>query len=118
MPKIHNRKDLKSFRKELRHNLTSAEATLWKHLQRSQLGKKFRRQHNVGNYIIDFYCATQRLAVELDGEAHFTEEGLLYDKQRTKYLNRLNIHVLRFENEKVFTRIDEVLNEIKNNLTV
>ena len=113
MSDIHNRKELEPFRKRLRNNLTSAEATLWKYLKGSQLGKKIRRQHSVGNYILDFYCATERIAIELDGQHHFTEEGMKYDKGRTCYLNSLNIKVIRFENVKVFENLEGVLNEIK-----
>jgi very-short-patch-repair endonuclease len=113
MPEIHNRKELEKFRKELRNNSTSAEATLWKYLKGKQLGKKFRRQHSVGNYILDFYCATDRIAIELDGEKHFTEEGMRYDAIRTNYLNSLNIKVIRFENVRVFEDIESVLNEIR-----
>jgi very-short-patch-repair endonuclease len=116
MPEIHNRKELEKFRKNLRNNLTTAEATLWQHLKGKQIGKKIRRQHSVGNYILDFYCATERIAIELDGAHHFTEEGLRYDEQRTKYLNSLNIKVLRFENRRVFEEIDKVLEEIKTTL--
>jgi very-short-patch-repair endonuclease len=113
MPEIHNRKELEHFRKSLRNNLTSAEATLWKYLKGKQLGKKFRRQHSVDNYIIDFYCATERIAIELDGEQHFTEEGMKYDAERTAYLNSLNIKVFRFENVRVFEDLQNVLAEIK-----
>jgi very-short-patch-repair endonuclease len=113
MPAIHNKKYLEPFRKDLRNNLTSAEATLWKYLKGSQLGKKFRRQHSAGNYIIDFYCATERIAIELDGKNHFTEDGMKYDEVRTFYLNSLNIKVLRFENVRVFQELDKVLEEIK-----
>ena len=110
---IHNRNNLKQFRKELRNNLTPAEAVLWNSLKNSQIGKKFRRQHSVGNYILDFYCAPERVAIELDGQHHFTEEGLKYDEERTRYLNSLNIRVIRFENVKVFEDLDGVLEEIK-----
>jgi very-short-patch-repair endonuclease len=113
MPEIHNRKYLEPFRKNLRNNLTTAEATLWKHLKGKQVGKKFRRQHSVGNYILDFYCATERIAIELDGAKHFTEEGMKYDEERTRYLNSLNIKVLRFENVRVFQELEKVLEEIK-----
>ncbi len=103
------------FRKQLRNNLTPAEATLWKYLQRSQLdGRKFRRQHSVGNYILDFYCPQEKLCVELDGAAHFTDQGVAYDNERTAYLNSLDIQVIRFENKWVFERLEEVLNEIKS----
>ncbi len=113
MSDIHNRKDLKQFRRNLRNNSTSAEAVLWNHLKGSNLGKKFRRQHSVGNFILDFYCATERIAIELDGAHHFTDEGIKYDEDRTKYLNSLNIKVIRFENVKVFEDLVGVLNKIK-----
>lgn len=113
MPEIHNRDYLEDFRKDLRNHLTSAEATLWKHLKGKQLGKKFRRQHSVGNYILDFYCATDRVAVELDGAHHFTDKGLKRDEERTKYLNGLNIRVIRFENSRVFEDIEGVLRQIR-----
>ena len=71
MQSIHNRDVLKSRRRELRHSLTPAEAALRKSLQRSQLcGKKFRRRHSVGPFILDFYCPECRVALELDGQAH------------------------------------------------
>jgi very-short-patch-repair endonuclease len=75
--------------------------------------KKFRRQHSVGNYILDFYCATERVAIELDGAHHFTEEGMKYDEARTKYLNSLNIKVMRFENSRVLENVKSVLAEIR-----
>lgn len=116
---INNRKELKPFRKELRNNSTTAEATLWKYLQRSQLdGRKFRRQHSVGNYILDFYCPAERLCVELDGAGHFTDSGFKYDEIRTDYLSSLNIRVVRFENKLVFDNLEDVLQEIKNNFKV
>ena len=113
---INNRKYLTPFRKSLRNNLTPAEAFLWTLLKNSQLdNRKFRRQHSVGNYILDFYCPSERLAIELDGEFHFTPEGIEYDKTRTEYINGLNINVIRFENKLVFENTDWVLMEIKNN---
>ena len=115
---INNRPSLKTYRKELRKNLTAAEATLWKFLQRSQLeGRKFRRQHSVGNYILDFYCPEEKLCVELDGAGHFTDAGCARDEERTAYLNSVGIKVLRFENKLVFKRIEAVLEEIKNSFS-
>lgn len=71
MSKLHNRKHLKDFRKELRNNSTKAESRLWKVLRKRQLeGRKFRRQHSIGNYIVDFYCPEEKLIVELDGAIH------------------------------------------------
>jgi very-short-patch-repair endonuclease len=74
--KIHNVKQLKERRKQLRNSLTSAEAKLWGLLKDSQLeNRKFRRQHSVGPYILDFYCPSEKLCIELDGEIHYTEAG-------------------------------------------
>ncbi|MEQ9101011.1 MAG: DUF559 domain-containing protein [Imperialibacter sp.] len=116
--RIYNRPVLKGYRKQLRNNLTSAEATLWNYLKGKQLeGRKFRRQFSVENYIIDFYCPSERLAVELDGAGHFTEEGLVYDEERTKVLNAHEIRVIRFENKEVFEAIEHVLHAIKSNFT-
>jgi len=113
---LHNRKRLKQFRKNLRNNLTPAEAKLWKVIQRSQLeGRKFRRQHSIGNFIVDFYCPQEKLAIELDGQGHFTVSGSESDCKRDQYLKNLNITVLRFENKKVFENIELVLEEIKMN---
>jgi very-short-patch-repair endonuclease len=113
MPGIHNRKTLKGFRKDLRNNCTTAEALLWQHLKHSQLGKKIRRQHSVGKYILDFYCATERVAIELDGAHHYTEQGIQYDAKRTAYLNCLNIKVIRFKNARVWEDLDGMLREIR-----
>ena len=110
---IHNRKNLLNIRKALRNDLTPAEAVLWTALQKRQLeGRKFRRQHSIGNYIIDFYCPSEKLAIELDGTFHFTPEGSDYDEKRDAYLNSLGIKVIRFENNELF-HLDQVLEHIK-----
>lgn len=111
---IHNRKYLEPYRKNLRNNGTSAEAFLWKFLQRSQLaGRKFRRQHSIGNYIVDFYCPKERLIIELDGEIHNRPDIQEKDKIRTTYLESLHFKVIRFENKMVFEHLDSVLKDIK-----
>ncbi|MGH9451676.1 MAG: endonuclease domain-containing protein [Terriglobia bacterium] len=116
--KIHNRQPLKQLRKGLRGSLTPAEATLWKGLQRSQLdGKKFRRQHSIGKYIVDFYCPECRLAIELDGQGHFNSIAAEYDELRNEFLNRLNIRVLRFENKAIFENPEAVIGTIRRHLT-
>ena len=118
MPQVHNRSAMEPRRKELRSNLTPAEASLWKSLQRSQVcGKKFRRQHSVGPYILDFYCPECRLAVELDGQGHFTSGVSEYDYHRDEYLKKLNIRVLRFENRVVFKNLEGVIHMISDQLT-
>ena len=97
-------------RRALRGLSTDAERLLWRLLRMRQLlGLKFRRQHPVGHYIVDFYCADRRLAVELDGGQHFTVEGLAYDRRRTAYLAGRGIHVLRFTNSELFENTEGVL---------
>ncbi len=116
--RTHNRKSMKEIRRHLRRSLTPAEATLWKALQGSKLaGKKFRRQHSIGNYVVDFYSPECRLAVELDGERHFNSIASEYDVRRTEFLSRHNIRVLRFENRAVFEHPDGVLEAIRKHLT-
>ena len=110
---IHNRKECEVKRRCLRKKLTPAEATLWSLLRNRQLeGRKFRRQHSVGKYILDFYCPSEKLAIELDGEHHFTDQGSSHDEKRTNYLTSLKIQVIRFENEEVFQSPSAVLAEI------
>src|SRR5688572_28411158 len=113
--KLANKPHLKTLRKELRNNLTPAEAALWKALQRSQLdGKKFRRQHSFGKYILDFYCPEEKLAVDLDGKQHYGAAAQEADAERTALLNSHGIRVLRFENKEVFEQLDGILEEIRN----
>jgi very-short-patch-repair endonuclease len=103
MPRLHNRKYLKPLRKNLRNNSTSAEATLWKMLKKSQVGGyKFRRQHSIGNFIMDFYCPALKLAIEVDGEPHAQMHNIARDTVRDDFLNNNKITVLRYENRWVF----------------
>jgi very-short-patch-repair endonuclease len=114
--RVHNIEPLKENRRKLRRNLTPAEARLWSFLQGSLLeGRKFRRQHSVGPYILDFYCPAERLCIELDGNAHFSERAYEYDTTRTEYLRSVGITVLRFENRNVFENTEGVLEEIRKN---
>ncbi len=111
---IHNRKYLKPYRKALRKNLTPAEAFLWTYLSKKQLeGRKFRRQHSIENYILDFYCPEEKLAIELDGQVHEYENQELRDSERDRRLEELGIRVLRFENRFVFDKLAMVLELIK-----
>ncbi|WP_324671271.1 endonuclease domain-containing protein [Hymenobacter sp. GOD-10R] len=110
----HNQGGLKSTRQALRNSLTPAEATLWRALQRGQLaGRKFRRQHSVGKYVLDFYCPSERLAIELDGQGHYTTSGEAHDFERTLYLQSLHIRIVRFENKLIFEQLDFVLAAIQ-----
>lgn len=111
--KLHNRKYLKNTRKHLRNHSTSAEAELWKMLQHSQLrGFKFRRQHSVGKYILDFYCPKIKLAIELDGETHADLQAIAKDKDRDDFLARHGITVFHYENRWVFEYPEVIQEEI------
>jgi len=114
--KIYNKLEYKKFRQELRKNLTTAEIKLWKCLQNSQLeGRKFRRQHSIGNYIVDFYCPKEKLAIELNGNVHLNANNEQYDVNRDNYLKTLGIKVLRFENDDIFNKTEIVIENIKSN---
>lgn len=113
---INNLPHLKTFRKELRNNLTPAEAKLWTLLKGKQLeGRKFRRQFSVANYILDFYCPSENLAIELDGQGHFEALQAQYDTERDLFLEHCGIKVLRFENKWVWDNPEGLLEEVKNN---
>jgi very-short-patch-repair endonuclease len=112
---LHNRSYLKDTRRELRNSSTAAEAELWNHLKAGQQqGRKFRRQHSVRNYILDFYCPSEKLAIELDGQVHYSAIADSLDQERDRELNGLGIKVLRFENKEVFQNIEDVLHEINS----
>ena len=90
--------------RDLRKNQTSAEGLLWSLLRDRQLnGLKFRRQHPMGGYILDFYCHEAQLAVELDGSGHLEAEQARHDEQRTKDLEALGVRVLRMWNHEVLS---------------
>jgi very-short-patch-repair endonuclease len=105
---------LKARRRELRSFPTPAEVLLWKHLRRKQLlGKKFRRQYSVAQYVLDFYCVECNLAIELDGAPHYgiLREG--YEAERSEFLSRQGIEILRFENRVLYQNIEGVLETIR-----
>src|SRR3990172_5597290 len=82
-------------RRQLRRRPTDAELLLWRLLRRKQLGgAKFRRQHQVEKYTLDFYCPAHKLAIEADGGQHLTHEGLARDEVRTRWLEEKKIRVL------------------------
>jgi very-short-patch-repair endonuclease len=97
--------------KQLRKTLTPAEQQLWQAVRGGKLaGLKFRRQHPVGNFILDFYCAAHKLVIEIDGGIHATQ--IEYDAARTTELESYGYKVMRFTNEVVLHQIEAVLAEI------
>jgi len=115
MNQIHNHPKLKQKRKDLRNNSTPAEIRLWKYLRNKQLNnRKFRRQHSIGNFIVDFYCPFEKLVIEIDGSIHTNVINEEYDANRTKILNSLNIKVIRFTNDEIFNNLENVISKITN----
>jgi very-short-patch-repair endonuclease len=92
---------IRQFARELRQPQTPAEATLWRHLRNRNLKYKFRRQHPIDFFIIDFYCAKAKLLIEIDGASHDEKEQQEYDQARAEYLEALGYKVIRFRNEDV-----------------
>jgi very-short-patch-repair endonuclease len=115
MPDIHARKIFTERRKELRKNSTSQELLLWQQVRNRKVGVRFYRQHSIGPYITDFYCAEKRLVIEIDGNQHLGNKE--YDKERTIYLENLNYTVLRFWNSDIDKNIIEVVERIKKVIT-
>ncbi len=94
---------------------TPAERVLWQALRNQQLGGiKFRKQHPVGNYVIDFFCVDEMLAIEVDGSIHDNQEHYDLDQERTQRLNEQDIRVLRFSNMSILEDLPSVLEKIKS----
>ncbi len=113
--KTHNRESLIEIRRRLRRSNTPAEEKFWKYARKGQLnGLKFKRQHSIGRYVVDFYCASNRLIVELDGGIHDTPEQRKRDIDRDTNLKEMGFTILRFKNQEVFNSINLVIQKILN----
>ncbi|MCC7492193.1 MAG: endonuclease domain-containing protein, partial [Fimbriimonadaceae bacterium] len=99
--------------RELRRDSTPAEQRLWPRLRRAALGAKFRRQHPLGPFIVDFYCFERGLVVEVDGDSHYTPEGLESDSARDTYLAGLGLDVLHVTNAEVHDSLEAVVEAIE-----
>ena len=110
MTKYFNKANEQTRRRYLRNNLPQAEIILWSKLKSRQLlGFKFRRQYSVGSYIIDFYCPEMKLAVEVDGDSHFLEKSLEYEKERQSFIEGFGIQFLRFTNNDIYRNLNGAL---------
>ena len=110
-------KKLKHRSRELRSSMTDAEISLWSKLRRKQLyGLPFYRQKPLGSYIVDFYCPSAQMVIEIDGGQHYTEEGQAQDSKRDAFLNSIGLRVLRFSNLDVIGNLDGVIAEIVRHL--
>lgn len=114
-PDSTRRIETKNFADALRKNPTEAEKKLWAVLANKQLGgKKFRRQHRIGPYIVDFVCAHANLIIELDGGQH--QQHVAYDEVRSDYLKKQHFRVLRFWNHDVLENLEGVVQVIQATL--
>jgi very-short-patch-repair endonuclease len=99
--------------RRLRKRATEAETRLWSRLRSRQIANlKFRRQHPLGNRIVDFFCQEAKLAIELDGSGHLTGHGQTSDLDREIELYEKGIRILRFYNHDIFSNLEGVLNAI------
>ena len=103
--------------KDLRNRLTEPEKILWEKLRLRQLrGYRFKPQHPIGEFIVDFYCHKSKLIIEIDGGYHNQKDQQDYDVSRTNILREFGLKIIRFKNEDVLERIDFVVEEILRNL--
>ena len=104
---------LLEFAKNMRHTATDAENLMWQILRAKRfMNLKFRRQHVIKPYIVDFYCHEIGLVIELDGSQHGTNDAIEYDAERTKFLEALGLTVVRYWNHDVLGRTDVVLEHL------
>ena len=100
------------YARRLRKTMTAPEIALWLALRENDAGLRFRRQHAAGRYVLDFYCAPARLAIEVDGEAHNRGDRPRRDAVRDEWLATQGTHVLRYAAGEVLTNLDGVVREI------
>lgn len=110
MSLVFNSRSQKQKRQYLRNHAADAERILWSRLKgRQLLGYKFRRQHGIGVFIVDFYCPESKLVIEIDGATHWTEGEREYDRRRQEYIELYRIQLLRFTNSEVYNNLEGVL---------
>ena len=102
------------FRKaeELRNKMTEAEKFLWEELKNNKFGVRFKAQHPIENFIVDFYCHTYKLVIEIDGKIHDFQKS--YDKGREAEIEKYGIKILRFSNNEVLNNMGSVISSIEN----
>jgi very-short-patch-repair endonuclease len=109
---LHNKVGKKEFRKSLRTNMTQPENMFWQAVRSRNLGVKFRRQHSIGAYVVDFYCAECGLVIEIDGDSHFSAEGMKYDEERSNYLRAARLEIVRYSNIEVMQQLNAVIDDL------
>jgi very-short-patch-repair endonuclease len=113
MQSILNQPAQKEIRRKLRQQPITCERLLWNKLRNRALnGYKFRRQYSIGKYVVDFYCAEAKLAIEIDGATHAGEEEIKNDKKRQEYIETQGVKVIRFLNIDIKENMGAVLENI------
>ncbi|MBI5643029.1 MAG: endonuclease domain-containing protein [Deltaproteobacteria bacterium] len=117
MTKVFNRISEKTKRRGLRNNMPKPEVLLWSKLKGKGLnGYKFRRQHSIGSFIVDFYCPEFRLAIEVDGNSHFLDGAEEADRIRESEIEKYGITFLRFTNNDICENLEVVIERISERL--
>lgn len=114
MTKLFNKRKFQAFRSELRGRMTKSEALLWKYIKNDNLGFRFRRQHGIGNYIVDFYCPKLKLAIEIDGLTHAEQKVFEKDQRKERFIKENSITLKRYSDTQIFNDLDNVLMDIEN----
>jgi len=105
-------------KRQLHSEMTRAEKRFWSRLRMKQVqGLKFRRQHGIGAFIVDFYCPEGSLVIEVDGDTHADENQVRKDKQRETYLRSLGLRVIRYMNDDILNNVDGVLEDLCERLS-
>ncbi len=105
--------------RELRVQMTESEQLLWEQLRDKKLdGYKFRRQHPIKKFILDFYCHSQKLGIEVDGGIHSNTVQKFYDEDRSYILLEIGIRIIRFSNSEVINDLDKVMEKIRIELSI
>ncbi len=119
MTEIFNQESNKEKRKALRNDMPIAERLLWMELRSKRLDNfRFRRQFGIANYIVDFYCPSEQMVIEIDGDSHYEADAQRKDAMRQSFIESLGIKVLRFTNIEVHENMEQVLERIKECLKV
>ena len=104
-------------KRRLRSNMTGPETRLWSRLRARQLqGLKFRRQHGIGPYIVDFYCPEQSLVIEIDGDSHADADQIVRDQLRDQYFQSLGLRVIRYFNNDIVKNLAGILEDLAEKL--
>ena len=117
MNHIFNKTEYTQRRQALRNNMTEPEKKLWQILRGKQMGVKFRRQHGIGHYIVDFYCPELKLVIEVDGDSHISADAQAYDAVRHDFIASLGITTVRFTNDQVMHNIEGIHQHLTQYLT-